>query len=75
MERVSADHVQLHSPDMTYRSGEQAPYTGMFLFVSYVKAKPETAEPEKLEKSIYLLQGYTFPTVRSTRQAAFWRPM
>ena len=55
-----------------YKTGQQAPRTATYTFDGYVEpasAPPPTAE----EMKIPLTLGDTFPPIRSTDRAAYWR--
>ena len=55
-----------------YKTGEEAPRTGRYEFVKYTD-NTTFPSPTAEEKIIPLSKGETFPPVRSTNKAAWWR--
>lgn len=55
-----------------YKTGDSAPHTGRYEFVKYVDGTT-VPSPTREEKVIPLNRGETFPPVRSTKKAAWWR--
>lgn len=56
-----------------YKTGEQAPQTSNYQFVSYTDGSI-TPSPTAEERIIYLTRGETFPPIRSCNKAAYWQP-
>lgn len=55
-----------------YRTGEKCPATGSYAFDGYVDGT-STPAPTPEERQIPLTKGETFPPVRSSGKAAYWR--
>ena len=55
-----------------YKTGDTAPTTGRYAFVRYTDGTT-TPSPTPEERIIPLSQGETFPPIRSTNKAAWWR--
>lgn len=57
---------------MLYRTGQIAPQTGRYEFAGYIDGTTDK-QPTAQERIIPLGKGETFPPIRSTGKAAFWR--
>lgn len=55
-----------------YKTGEEAPFTGDYVFVRYVDGTT-TPAPTANEKEIHLERKENFPPIRSCNKAAWWR--
>lgn len=54
-----------------YKTGEQAPYSGVYGFNRHTGAVPHCI-PTPAEREIPLSRGETFPPHKSCRQGAYW---
>jgi hypothetical protein len=70
---ISADEGEAQmSSNNLFKTGEEAPRTGRYEFVRYTDGTT-TPSPTAEERIIYLSRGETFPPIRSTNKAAWWR--
>ncbi len=58
--------------DTLYKTGQEAPKSGSYLFVKYTDGTSSPA-PTSEEKEIYLTRGEVFPPIRSQNKGAFWK--
>ena len=57
---------------MRYKTGETCPTTGKYQFDGYTDGKT-TPSPTMEEKVIPLERGETFPPIRSSGKACYWK--
>lgn len=55
-----------------YKTGDTAPVTGQYEFVSYTDGTT-TPAPTANERIIPLSRGEVFPPVRSSNKGAYWK--
>ncbi len=56
----------------TFKTGEKCPISGVYAFVKYADGS-SWPQPTLEERRIPLTRGETFPPVRSTNKAAYWK--
>lgn len=55
------------------KTGQKCERSGHYLFVRYVSAPPGTKAPTANERDIPMSYDETFPPIKSTGQAAWWK--
>ena len=61
------------SPHFVYKTGERVPESDTYRFVQYVEGNGLKSAPTTEEMEIDLEKGGSFPPIKSTESAAFWR--
>ena len=56
-----------------WKTGELAPRTGRYAFVRYTTGHALKPAPTREEREIPMQEGNPFPTIKSTKTAAYWR--
>lgn len=56
-----------------FKTGETCDTRGAYIFDGYVQREPPPPVPTAIERVIPLSKGETFPPIRSSSMAAYWK--